>query len=109
VAPFKAYGAIGESAWIAIMDDHVQAWCPDGKLLYVLSDRDGFRCIWAQRLDPATRRTVGEPFAVFHSHDARISLKNVHDTGWLMSLGRDGIVFTVGERTGNIWMAEFKP
>jgi len=28
-------------------------WSPDGKLVYFISTRDGFRCVWAQRLDAA--------------------------------------------------------
>jgi Tol biopolymer transport system component len=108
VAPFRGEGAIPESAWVAIMDGEVQAWSPDGNLVYVSSSRDGFRCIWAQRLDPATRRPVGEPFPVFHSHDVRISLKN-QAGGKVMCIGRDRAVLSMGERTGNIWMAEFRP
>jgi hypothetical protein len=35
------------------------AWSPDSNLLYYLSKRDGFLCLWAQRLDPATKRPAG--------------------------------------------------
>lgn len=31
-------------------------WAPDANLVYFLSDRDGFRCIWAQRLEPGAKR-----------------------------------------------------
>lgn len=30
------------------------------------SDLEGFRCIWAQRLDPATKQPEGPAFAVRH-------------------------------------------
>lgn len=106
-APFQAESPIGESAWIAIMDGTEGSWSPDGQLVYGFSGRDGNRCIWAQRLDPATKRPVGPPFAVFHSHNARISLSNQAEIG--LAIGRDRIFFNMGERTGNIWMAEFKP
>ena len=98
---------VAESAWIEIMDDEAKAWSPDGKMVYVYSFRDGYGCIWAQRLDPATKRPIGAPFAVFHSHNARRSLANQEDLQ--VFVGRDKMVFSMGERTGNIWLAEFKP
>jgi serine/threonine protein kinase/Tol biopolymer transport system component len=104
VAPFQAESPIAESAWIALEAD---AWSPDGGLVYAFSGRDGFRCIWAQRLDPATKQPVGAPFAVFHSHNARISLSNQTDVG--LAIGPDKMLFNMGEHTGNIWMAEWKP
>jgi hypothetical protein len=89
-----------------MIDGNGMSWSPDGNLFYGLSSRDGYRCIWAQHLDPATKRPVGAPFAVFHSHNARLSLSN--QTEMSLGMGRDQIVFNMGERTGNIWMAEWK-
>lgn len=37
------------------VEDSSPQWSPDGNLLFFLSERDDWRCIWAQRLDPATR------------------------------------------------------
>jgi eukaryotic-like serine/threonine-protein kinase len=101
-APFQGESPIAESAWIAV--ETMGAWSPDGKLLYDILDRDGFLCIWAQRFDPGTMQPVGAPFAVFHSpHNVRISLAKT------LVIGRDKMLFDMGERTGNIWMAEWKP
>ncbi|HTS60440.1 MAG TPA: protein kinase [Candidatus Acidoferrales bacterium] len=98
--------------WIAITDGQNEemepAWSPDGKLLYYLSDRDGFRCIWARRLNPETGQTAGEPFEVAAFHTARASLKRLPGTTGLTGLsvvpGR--LVFAMGELTGNIWLEE---
>jgi Tol biopolymer transport system component len=108
VAPFQGEGPIGESAWVAIVKGGGTGnWSPDGRLLYTISGRDGFACIWAQRLDPTTKRPVGAPFAVFHSHNPRVSLYNATDLA--LAIGPDRTVFHMGEHTGNIWMAEWKP
>jgi len=42
-------------------------WSRDGKTLYYGSNRDGFFCVWAQRIDGAGKPS-GEPFATFHNH-----------------------------------------
>lgn len=97
---------IPEREWIGIIDGEAEAWSPDGNLLYATSERDGHVCIWAQRLDPSTKRPVGAPFAVFHSHHTRLSLAN--QTEVTLSIGGKKLVFSLGERTGNIWMAEWK-
>jgi Tol biopolymer transport system component/predicted Ser/Thr protein kinase len=112
VAPFRTEALIGESDWIAVTDveswHDKPRWSPDGNLLYHTSDRDGFRCVWAQRLHPATKQPVGAPFAVYHSHSARRSLINM-DVGMLaISVAGGRLVFNMAERTGNIWMAEWK-
>lgn len=106
-APFRGDQAIGDHEWVDIIEGEVRQWSPDGKLLYATSYRDGHRCIWAQRVNPANMHPVGAPFAVFHSHNARVSMANQGDLTLSLAGGR--IVFTMGERTGNIWMAEFKP
>jgi hypothetical protein len=106
IAPFNRGEQIAENSLIEIPAGFC-AWSPDGTLLYGELNRDGFRCIWAQRLDPATKRPVGSPFAVFHSHNARLSRENLEIYSRDV-VSRDKIFFTMGERTGNIWMAEFK-
>jgi Tol biopolymer transport system component len=107
LAPFQAESPIGESAWIDIMEGDGKSWSPDGGLVYAFSSRDGFVCIWAQRLDPTTKQPVGAPFAVFHSHNARVSLSNQTEVS--LAIGSDKMLFNMGEHTGNIWMAEWKP
>jgi Tol biopolymer transport system component len=104
VAPLSQL-PIPESAWIPVVDHWYDVeWY--GNLIYSDSDRDGFTCIWAQRLDPVTRRPVGAPFAVFHAHDARISLGNQGVP--YLSVSHGQMLFNMAERTGNIWMAEWK-
>jgi eukaryotic-like serine/threonine-protein kinase len=81
------------------------AWSPDGNLLYFVSDRDSFRCIWAQRLEAETKRPVDRPVAVYHFHQAsrRIS-HNVGRPG--VAVARDKIVLALEELRGNVWMLE---
>jgi Tol biopolymer transport system component len=65
----------GESEWMPVSEgkamDREPRWSPNGNVLYYLSTRDGNHCIWAQRLDPLTKRAVGEPASILHLHTAR--------------------------------------
>lgn len=112
IVPFRDRQVRPEREWMAVTDgsapDREPYWSPDGNLLYFLSDRDGFRCIWAQRLDAATKRPAGSPVPVQHFHHARQSLSGV--TGGpaaiALSVTRGGMVFALAELTGNIWMTK---
>jgi Tol biopolymer transport system component len=98
--------------WLPVTDgatfDAYPRWSPSGNFLYFISDRDGFRCLWAQRLDPATKRLAGSPFPVYHSHASRRSLLNVGANSLEISVARDKIAFPMGEITGNIWMTKLQ-
>jgi hypothetical protein len=72
-------------------------------MLYYVSDRDGFVCIWARRLDPATKKPMDEPRAVVHFHNRHISLGSVY--GLELSVAKDKLVFNLNEASGNIWLA----
>jgi serine/threonine protein kinase/Tol biopolymer transport system component len=103
---------VARESWVPVTDGGSEelepAWSPNGTLLYYLSDRDGFRCIWARRFDPASGRLSGDPFAVLHFHRARRSLKRMTNTTGLtgLSVAPGRIVFSFGELTGNIWLLE---
>ena len=94
--------------WLPVTDgasfDAYPRWSPSGNLVYFISDRDGFRCLWVQRLDPATKRVSGSSMPVYHSHASRRSLLNVGANALEISVARDKIAVPMGEVTGNIWM-----
>ncbi len=82
-------------------------WSPDGNTIYFLSERDGFRCIRAQRLDPTSMRPVGPSLDIYHFHSRRLSLMTVTDPLSInLHIAADKAVFAIPERTGNIWMTE---
>ena len=107
VAPYDGPTQIPHGDWIAITDgsaiDRAGLWSPDGNLIYLNSNRDGYGCIWAQRLDPRTRRPAGEPFGVYHFHSGRYSQPV---GGRNLSMTSDSLVFARVETTGNVWLME---
>jgi Tol biopolymer transport system component len=110
IAHSQGEATIPEKEWVALSDgsswDDKPRWSPDGNLLYFTSDRDGFVCLWAQRLDASTKQPTGTPFAIYHLHDARRSMANVGYGPLEISVARDKIVFNMAELTGNLWMTQ---
>ena len=112
IAPTGPAVPAPQTEWIPVTEgsklERDPAWSPDGRLLYFISERDGFRCIWARPLNPLTKQPSGEAFAVRHFHSARFSLRHVGSRGYLtgLSVGEGALVFSIGELTGNVWLEE---
>jgi Tol biopolymer transport system component len=110
ITPFHNGSVGGPETWIAVTDgremDREAKWSPDGATLYFLSERDGFRCIWGQRLDRQTRRPTGTAFPVYHFHHSQQSLTSLGSPGKVgLSVTDNGLLFSLADTTGNIWMA----
>jgi Tol biopolymer transport system component len=94
----------------ATLDERQPFWSPDSRFLYFLSERDGFRCVWAVRFDPVSSKAVGEPFPAHHLHQYRRSLGDFGDVADIgLSLAGKTMLLAVREIQANIWLAERKP
>jgi len=101
IAPVDGPKPVPENLWIKIAEEGAvdrANWSPDGKTLYFTSARDGYHCLWGQRIDPGSHRPEGEAFAVEHLH-GRASFEL---GGWSAAGGR--IAMVLDESTGSIWM-----
>ena len=112
VSALNGLTAAPEGEWITVSDrpvwqDKVE-WAPNGNLLYFASDQDGFLCIWAQQLDPRTKRPVGPVIPVYHFHAARRSMTNLPLGQVEICVAADKLIFNLGERTGNIWITNLE-
>jgi len=110
LAPFTGE-PVPEKDWTVLIEgselDRQPFWAPTGNLVYFLSDRDGSRCIWAQRVDMATRQPVGAPFAAHHMHQVRYNLIDVGDPAMVgLSVANGQMFFASFELNSNVWMAE---
>jgi len=108
LVPFRNGRAAARDEWIAVTETgqwvDKPRWSPNGNILYFLSDRDGFTCIWAQRLSPAGKRPNGDAAPIWHFHDRRQSLGN--SSSMELSIARNGALLTLNESTGNVWIVE---
>jgi Tol biopolymer transport system component len=99
--------AAAKADWISVTEAGIWVdkprWSPDGNLIYYVSNRDGFACIWVNRLGPRTKRPVAAPKAVMHFHTGGRSLDIAY--GLALSVANDNLVFDVDDSSGNIWLA----
>lgn len=107
VAPFRDR-LVPSSEWVALTDgsawESSPQWSPDGKLVYYSSTRDGYHCVWAQRLD-AANRPAAPAFAVYHLHSARRSAAALPFDDTDLFVGRNQLLVSLSELTGSIWSA----
>jgi hypothetical protein len=107
LAPIDRGSPPGESEWVSVIEtaagsgERACGWSPDGRLLYLLLERDGFRDLYAQRLDTARGTPVGEPFVVQHLHDPR---RRWGSTPFGTAIVNRAFVFNQSELTGSIWL-----
>lgn len=108
VAPLRMAG-VRPDEWIALtngeFEDDKPRWSADGTIVYFTSLRDGFRCLWVVPIDPLTKRPLGEPRPLHHFHQASIGMMYSSLERLDLTAARDKIIFTLVERTANLWMA----
>ena len=114
IAPFRGKSEIPFAEWRILSDSSgsfvsAAGWSPNGSLVYFMSERDGSRCLWAQRLDAATKRPQGQPFEVQSFHHPQVRSFAAWQPGAAGTAIAGGtMAFTRVETRGNIWMAEVK-
>ena len=107
LAPFASDRAPPQSEWIEVLRSPLAhpnaAWSTDDATIYFSSERDQHNCLWAQRLDPATKHPRGEPFAVRHFHDPSEVL--LAPSLWHPFVAaRNQAIISLNSRAGGIWM-----
>jgi DNA-binding winged helix-turn-helix (wHTH) protein/Tol biopolymer transport system component len=116
IAPVRDGVAVKEAEWIAVTDgqydDDKPQFSPDGNTVYFLSAaRDGYLCIWSQRLDPVTKRPVGVPIGYEHFHSlAQRDRSPYSHVLWSSNLtvARDKMIVNLPQFGGEIWMTQIE-
>src|SRR4029079_15723306 len=107
VAPLGPAGPVSQKVWSGI-DEHTPngrpcGWSPDSSVFALLLDADGFRDLWAQKIDTASR-PVGKPYVVRHMHGAY----DVSPT-YGNAISAQGFVYEAARLTGNVWRLAAQP
>ena len=114
ITPVQNLIPAGPDHWVRITDgeyhDDHERFSPDGNTLYFTSNRDGFTCIWAQRLNPLTKQPVGAPFAVQHFHGSQRLYAGISRSNHMeINVAKDRIVTNLDEFHSDIWMMQLEP
>jgi eukaryotic-like serine/threonine-protein kinase len=112
VAPFAPAQAPAEAEWVRVISSpevHPDPrWAPDGNLLYFSSERDGYNCLWAIRLNSRDKRPVGELFPVWHFHTPALRLEAPSLRFPMIALASGRMVVSLSERSASIWMLKLE-
>ena len=108
LAPVDSQAASAKDQWTSIVSfagfGRTAGLSPDGSLLYLLLETDGFRCLYGLRLDPKTGQPRDSPFVIAHFHDAA---RRWGSTGLGSAAVKGLFVADLLETTSNIWVASF--
>ena len=111
VFPFRET-PVPPSDWVVVSEEdsvaEENAWSPDGRLLYYVSERDGSRCLWVRHFDPRTGRPAGPPSAFLHLHGSRRSIISTASTAARLAFGKGELIFSMELQRGNIWKLTLK-
>jgi Tol biopolymer transport system component len=102
IAPFRK-DLVPRSEWIQVSDARLESaphFSHADRLIIFVSNRDGFSCIWAQRLTP-DMHPDGDPFPVQHEHERKYVISN-YDIG----VSAHSVVFGRSRSSGNVWMID---
>jgi eukaryotic-like serine/threonine-protein kinase len=112
IAAMRQGVAAQKSEWIPVTDgtheDDKPQFSADGNTVYFTSTRDGYLCIWAQRLDPVTKHPQGPPFAFqhFHNSEGRAAVFDQHNSD--LSVARDKLFINLPKMNSEVWMSEIR-
>ena len=97
--------------WVKIVEEPFMLslhWAPDGNTVYYWKIRDGFRCLWAQKLQPLSGLPVGEPVAILHRH----AYQAYPTSGGSLSVGGTALhprlAMNLSDTLQNIWRIDVK-
>ena len=112
IAPVQHGAPAGQAKWIAVTDgrnnDDKAQFSPDGNTVYFTSTRDGYLCIWAQRLDPATKHPLGSPFALEHFHNSEGRAAAFNQIFSDLTVARDKILINLPHVQPDTWMTQMQ-
>ena len=111
VTPAENFVPAGPDRWIQLTSgeyhDDKEQFSPDGNTMYFTSNRDGFTCMWALRLDPKTERPQGAPFAIQHFHGSQRAFTPAFPNRTTeVNVAKDKIVTNLDDIRSDIWMMQ---
>lgn len=110
IAPFSGEGEAGKPIELTSVEfnDDRPHFSNDGRLVYFLSDRDRYVCLWAMPIDPVKGTPRGEPRAVHHFHRRALAIDAVPAPIQGISTSSNRVALTVQRIRSGVFLAEPK-
>jgi eukaryotic-like serine/threonine-protein kinase len=112
IAPVRDGLAADESMWIPITDGLQNGDKPqfsaDGNTVFYTSTRDGYLCIWEQRLNPLTKRPIGPATAFEHIHSSEGRSGYVTQGLSDLSVAHNKMVINLWQADPGVWMMKVR-
>ena len=96
-----------ENRWITIIEEDYHLalkWAAEGNIVYYLSRRDDFRCLYGQRLRNSDKRPIDLPIAIRHFH----SYRNYPNAGSPIAVALDKVMLRLTTRKSNVWAMDLR-
>jgi Tol biopolymer transport system component len=111
VARMASGAPVPQDEWVSISDEFERdarptAWSPLSRMVYFLSSRDGFRCLYARPWDPTRGQLRGPIQLVRHFHNLRNpggGGASVISTGAGDAISLNRFVFDYEVTRGDVW------
>ena len=104
-------GPVSRDRWIPLgpaeADVRPSGWSSDGRFLYIVSSRDGVRCLYGLRIDRETGRAQGEAFVLRHFHGSRnawAGTTGVLSTGPASAVRGGRFLYDLATFSANVWL-----
>jgi serine/threonine protein kinase/Tol biopolymer transport system component len=78
-------------------------WALNAPILYLLLETDGFRCLWAQQVDPLSGHLVGRPTVARHFHREQVASSAGISTSLGNAVSAPGLIFETIAQRSDIW------
>jgi Tol biopolymer transport system component len=112
IAPVQHGVAADAANWVKVTDttynDDQPQFSADGNTLYFTSDRDGYLCIWVQRLDPHTKHPIGAAVAYEHFHNSAGHDGIFAQRSLYLSVARDKILINLLQARSELWITKME-
>ncbi len=109
IAPLEGHSVPAqEKDWIVFLEQDKYlgspAWSPNGSHLFYVSELDGPCSVCVQKLDPETKKPIGDSRIVYRSPQNRFDMNMPKGNG-TVAVAADKLAIWIGEGTGNVYMA----
>jgi TolB-like protein/Tol biopolymer transport system component len=102
IVPVRPGNAVSKDEWVIVSSEgDLPQWTSEGNRIYYSRVENEVAAVWTQRLDPATKQPVGEPYEAF-----RFPQRNRRNLNLGFSVARDLLTYRLSDSKASIWMAE---